>query len=78
MKRSPSGPMGQLPGLVWDEQRQRYFRPPLGGAGASAAPSPAPAAEPRRVAELPVAPAVAKSLAAPLGGVGESWEISHI
>lgn len=63
MKRSPSGPMGHIPGLLWDEQRQRYFSPwPRCAATATAQPSDA-AAEPRRVAELPVAPAVAKSLA---------------
>ena len=76
MKRSPSGPMGHIPGLLWDEQRQRYFSPPpRGAATATAQPSDA-AAEPRRVAELPVAPAVAKSLAETgwiLTGMGQKW-----
>eukprot|EP00435_Cladocopium_sp_Y103_P010321 s857_g2.t1 len=65
MKRN-GGPLGPIPGLLWDEQRQRYFSaPPSRQGAATAEPSEAVAAAetaPRKVAELPVAPAVARTL----------------
>lgn len=58
---SSAGPLGALPGLVWDAERQRYFRPQRGGPAADAGLVASVASEPT-VAELPVQEKVAESL----------------
>ena len=66
MKRSsahgPHGPLGPIPGLQWDEPRQRYFRPPAAEIRAGS-PTVSSGGREAKVAEVPVPAEVASSLA---------------
>ncbi|CAE8625304.1 unnamed protein product, partial [Polarella glacialis] len=61
----PAGPLGDLPGLEWDAERNRYFRrqaPAGGAASASPSSSDAPAESQPLVAQIPVSATVALTI----------------